>query len=304
MAMWSMLGPRPVDVFYWESFGEIWMKDASTELPLAVEKGGKGLRVFGADFGILPDINQANNSHDILFTLNGTTAGVRVPHFDWIKHDREGLVFCDATSGIFAMPVDWSKIDVLTYSWQKVLGGEAAHGMLILSPRAVERLETYSPPWPVPKLFRMTKKGKVDLEIFKNSPINTPSMMCIEDYIDALKWVNSVGGVDKLIEISRANLSVIEGFVSTHSWAQFLCQDPANRSNTGVCLLIKDMDAAQVKKMTNLLSTEGIAHDIDSYKDAPAGLRIWCGSTVLKQDVEILMQWLEWAHDHILAGGN
>jgi len=297
MAMWTMLGPRPVDVFSWESFGEGWMKDITTQLPLAAEKGGAGVRIFHSDFGKLPDLSQANSDHDIVFTLNGTTSGVRVPSLDWIRDDRQGLTMCDATSGVFAMEIDWSKIDVLTYSWQKVLGGEAAHGMLILSPRAVQRLESYTPKWPLPKVFRLTNKGKVDLTVFDNSPINTPSMLCVEDYIDALKWAESVGGLNGLIGLSKANLGVLESFAETHSWIEFLAEDPNTRSNTSVCMSVKDLTPDQVKKMTKLLEKEAVAFDIGSYKDAPAGIRIWCGATVRKSDLEALVPWLEWAHD-------
>jgi phosphoserine aminotransferase len=297
MAMWSLLGPRPVDVFSWESFGEGWLKDITGQLPLATEKGGAGIRPFHVGFGLLPDLSQANSDHDIVFTFNGTTSGVKVPNLDWISANRQGLTLCDATSGIFAMEMDWSKLDVITYSWQKVLGGEAAHGMLILSPRAIERLESYTPKWPMPKVFRLTNKGKVDMAVFQDSPINTVSMLCVEDYIDALKWAESVGGLAGLVARSQANLGVLEAFVEANSWISFLAADPATRSNTSVCLSISDLKADQLKKMQKILDKEGVAYDIGSYKDAPPGIRIWCGATVKKEDLEALMPWLSWAHE-------
>jgi phosphoserine aminotransferase len=291
MAMWSMLGPRPVDACHWESFGKGWKEDAVKHLKL------KDLREFKADYGKLPDLTQTNPDHDILFTFNGTTSGVRVPDLNWISDDRKGLTFNDATSAAFAMQIDWKKVDVTTFSWQKVLGGEGAHGVLILSPRAVERLESFVPDRPLPKIFRMTKKdkdGKVKLEkgIFNGDTINTPSMICVEDYIDALEWADSIGGLDGLIQRSKNNIAVLERFVSQHNWIHFLAQDPSVRSNTSVCLTL-DLTSAQVKKFVELLDKEGVAYDVGSYRDAPDGLRIWCGATVETEDLEALMPWLE-----------
>ena len=294
MAMWSMLGARPVDVFTWESFGEGWATDITKQLKLA------DARLFTAPYGQLPDLSQANPAHDIVFAWNGTTSGVMVPNGDWISDQREGLTLCDATSAVFAMDIPWSKIDVATFSWQKALGGEAAHGMLVLSPRAVQRLETYKPAWPLPKIFRMTKGGKLLEEIFEGATINTPSMLANEDYLDALAWAESIGGMKELIRRSQSNLALFEAFVAKHDWISFLAQDKASRSNTSVCLSL-DLSADQVKKLVKLLEAEGVALDCGSYKDAPAGLRFWCGATVQPQDIERMLPWLEWAYGQVKA---
>lgn len=292
MAMWTMLGERPVDACYWESFGKGWKEDVAKHLSL------KNFRELKADYGKLPDLTQTNPDHDILFTFNGTTSGVRVPNLDWIAPDRKGLTFNDATSAAFAMDIEWSKSDVTTFSWQKVLGGEGAHGVLILSPRAVERLETFTPVnRPLPKIFRMTKKDKdgvlkVDKAIFQGDTINTPSMLCVEDYLDALQWAESMGGLNGLIRKSQNNLKVLEKFVAKHKWINFLAADPTIRSNTSVCLVL-DLNKDQVKKFVSLLENEGVAYDIGAYRDAPDGLRIWCGATVEQADLEALLPWLE-----------
>ncbi len=288
MAMWSLLGPKAIDMFAWESFGSGWVTDVLKQLKL------DQVEVHSAEYGQLPDLSQADSQKDIIFTLNGTTSGVRVPNLDWIADDREGLTLCDATSGVFAMDVDWSKIDVCTYSWQKVLGGEGAHGVLILSPRAVERLENHSPAWPMPKVFRLTSGGKLNEGIFKGATINTPSMLCVEDYLDALKWVESIGGLPATIARSRKNLAVMEAFVESRDWIEFLAADETIRSNTSVCFSL-DLEAAQVKEMVKLLEAEQVAYDIDAYRDAPAGLRIWCGATIESTDLEALLPWLDWA---------
>jgi phosphoserine aminotransferase len=289
MAMWSLLGERPVDVFSWESFGQGWLTDIQQQLRL------DHCRSFTAGYGELPDLSRASPDHDVVFTWNGTTSGVRVPDGDWISAERGGLTICDATSAVFALPLPWEKLDVVTFSWQKVLGGEGAHGVLILSPRAVERLEQWTPPWPMPKVFRLTKNGKLIEGIFKGATINTPSMLCVADYLDALGWVRSMGGQQATIQRCRENLAVIEAFVGQHDWIDFLATDPAIRSNTSVCLVL-DLDDEQVRAMVHLLDEQSVAHDIGAYRDAPAGLRIWCGSTVEKHDVELLMPWLEWAY--------
>lgn len=294
MAMWSLLGQRPVDVFSWESFGQGWAQDIVQQLQIAA------VRAFNADYGSLPDLSQANPDHDIVFTWNGTTSGVKVPDGEWISGTRSGLTLCDATSAVFAMELPWEKLDVVTYSWQKVLGGEGAHGMLILSPRAVERLQTYVPPWPLPKIFRLTKAGKLIEGIFRGETINTPSMLCVADYLDALAWVESIGGVSAAMARSQDNLAVIEAFVSRHDWIHFLAREAAQRSNTSVCLTL-DLQPAQVKRLTQLLEAERVAFDIGAYRDAPAGLRIWCGATVERADIECLMSWLEWATKYVLA---
>lgn len=294
MAMWSMLGERPVDAFAWESFGEGWVSDITKQLKL------DDTRVFKADYGQLPDLSQADPKHDIVFTWNGTTSGVAVPNGDWISDDREGLTFCDATSAVFAMDMPWKKLDVITFSWQKVLGGEGAHGILILSPRAVERLESYTPPWPMPKIFRMTKGGKLIEDIFQGATINTPSMLCVADYLDALNWIEGLGGIKNSIEKSQANLKVLEDFVSDHDWIDFLAENKEVRSNTSVCLKL-DLNEDQVKALVKLLASENVAYDIASYRDAPAGLRIWCGATVEASDLEALLPWLEWAYREVKA---
>jgi phosphoserine aminotransferase len=290
MAMWSMLGERPVDICYWESFGKGWFGDGTSQLKL------DNVTEFKADYGKLPDLASTNPKHDILFTWNGTTSGVRVPDGDWIADDREGLTMCDATSAVFAMDMPWEKLDVTTYSWQKVLGGEGAHGVLVLSPRAVERLESYTPPWPMPKIFRMVKKGAVDTAIFEGSTINTPSMMCVEDCLDALAWADSIGGNDGLIQRSESNLQVIREFVAANDWIDFLAENEAETSCTSICLSVA-LEKAQIKTMTNLLEAEGVAYDIGSYRDAPPGLRIWGGATVEASDLKKLMPWLQWAYE-------
>ena len=294
MALWSLLGPRGVDMLAWESFGSGWIKDVVQQLKLP------NVTRHEADYGQLPDLGKVNFANDVVFTWNGTTSGVRVPGGDWIPDDRAGLTICDATSAIFAMDMPWHKLDVVTWSWQKVLGGEGGHGMLILGPRAVERLESYVPPWPLPKIFRLTSGGKLMEDIFAGSPINTPSMLCVADYLDALAWCERVGGVPGTIARSQANLKVIEDFVATHPWIHFLAQAPETRSNTSVCLTL-DLPADQVKALARLLESEGVAYDIAAYKDAPPGLRIWCGATVDKADLEALMPWLEWGYGQVKA---
>jgi phosphoserine aminotransferase len=299
MALWSLLGPRPVTTLAWESFGEGWVTDIAKELKL------KDASVRRAAYGELPDLSGIDPAHDIIFTWNGTTSGVRVPNADWISADRTGLAICDATSAAFAQKLDWGKLDVVTFSWQKALGGEAAHGMLILSPRAVERLESYSPPWPIPKIFRMTKGGKLIEGIFAGETINTPSMLCVEDYLDALEWAKSAGGLAGLGARADANAGAIADWVARTPWIDFLAREPALRSNTSVCLkvvdaavsrLAADAQAAFVKGIAAALEKQGVAYDIDAYRDAPPGLRIWCGSTVEKSDVEALTHWLDWAY--------
>ncbi len=292
MAMWSLLGPRPVDVFAWESFGDGWVSDITRQLRL------ENVTVHRADYGQLPNLSAANPDSDTVFTWNGTTSGVKVPNGDWIRDDRAGLTICDATSAVFAMALPWHKLDVVTFSWQKVLGGEGAHGMLILSPRAVERLESYTPPWPLPKIFRLTKNGKLLEGVFRGETINTPSMLCVADYLDALGWVKSLGGVEATIEKSLDNLAVLEQFVETHDWIQFLAADKSLRSNTSVCLIL-ELSEEQVKQMAKLLDSEGVAYDIGAYRDAPAGLRIWCGASVEQTDLQALMPWLDWAYQQV-----
>ncbi|CDF33235.1 phosphoserine aminotransferase [Chondrus crispus] len=295
MAMWSMLGRRPVDLCYWESFGKGWLVDAINHLRLEAVTD-----FAAAEYGMLPNFSSVNKDHDVLFTFNGTTSGVRVEEgLEFIKDDRAGLSICDATSAVFAMHVPWGKVDVLTFSWQKVLGGEAAHGMLVLSPRAVERLESYVPPRPLPKIFRMTRRGRLDEGLFEGNVINTVSMMCVEDYLDALKWCDKVGGLDGLVKRSMDNLAVLEAFVDKNDWIDFLAKDPKSRSNTSVCLTL-DLPKDKVKKMVEMLAAEEVAYDINSYRDAPPGLRIWCGATVEAADLQALTQWIEWAYN-ILA---
>src|SRR6267143_2032675 len=299
MALWSLLGARPVTPIAWESFGEGWVSDIVKELKL------KDVTKLHAGYGEIPDLSKVNPASDVVFTWNGTTSGVRVPNADWIAADRAGLAICDATSAAFAQRLDWPKLDVVTFSWQKVLGGEAAHGMLILSPRAVERLEWHVPPWPLPKVFRLTKAGKLNQGIFEGETINTPSMLCVEDYLDALNWAKSIGGLKALIARADANAKVIADWVKSAPWIEFLARDPALRSNTSVCLKVVDpsvaklpaeAQAAFVKGIAAALEKEGVAYDIDAYRDAPAGLRIWCGSTVEGADVEALTVWLDWAY--------
>jgi phosphoserine aminotransferase len=292
MAMWSLLGPRGIDVLEWESFSAGWVTDIVKQLKLPQ------VNVIKSDYGDLPDLSSVDFSNDVVFVWNGTTSGVRVPDGDWIPGDRAGLTLCDATSAVFAMDMPWDKLDVVTYSWQKVLGGEGGHGMLILSPRAAERLESYSPPWPMPKVFRMKSGGKITEGLFKGETINTPSMLCVADYLDALQWVDSLGGVKATIARSEANLKVIADFVAANDWISFLAKDPATRSNTSVCLSVA-LPADKVSAMVKLLDTEGVAYDIGAYKDAPAGLRIWCGATVEASDLEALMPWLAWAYRQV-----
>ena len=298
MAMWSMLGARGVELLAWESFGEGWVSDALKELKLP------NARKTVAAYGELPDLSKVDFDNDVVFTWNGTTSGVRVPDADWIPADRRGLTFCDATSAAFAQRLDWSKLDVTTFSWQKALGGEAAHGMLILSPRAVERLESYKPAWPLPKVFRMTKGGKLIEGIFEGETINTPSMLCVEDYIDALKWGQSLGGLDGLVGRANANARVIADWVEKTPWIDYLARVPATRSNTSVCLKVVDAEvtrlspeaqAAFAKALASVLEKEKVAFDIGAYRDAPPGLRIWCGATVDASDIAALTQWLDWA---------
>jgi phosphoserine aminotransferase len=298
MALWSLLGPRPVTVLAWESFGEGWVTDITKQLKL------KDVTALKAGYGELPDLSKVDWSNDVVFTWNGTTSGVRVPDGAWIAADREGLSICDATSAAFAQPLDFAKLDVVTLSWQKVLGGEAAHGMLMLSPRAVERLKTYTPPWPLPKIFRMTNSGKLIEGIFEGETINTPSMLCVEDYLDTLGWAKSIGGLDALIGRADANTKAIADWVAATPWVDFLAKQPAIRSNTSVCLkivdpaiaaLTADAQSAFIKGLVGALEKENVAYDIDAYRDAPPGLRLWCGATVEKSDVEALTQWLSWA---------
>jgi len=297
MAMWNVLGERNVDICHWESFGKGWFADAMSHLKLE-ENCGVQVKEITADYGSLPDLTDTNKDHDICFTFNGTTSGVRVPEgADFIADDRTGLTLCDATSACFAMHMPWEKLDITTYSWQKVLGGEGAHGILVLSPRAVERLESYTPSnRPLPKIFRMTKKGKVDRAIFEGSTINTPSMLCVEDYIDALTWADSIGGVSGLVQKSTDNLTTIEKFVDENDLIDFLAKDPSTRSSTSVCLTL-DLDPTQIKKFVSLLDKENVAYDIGGYRDAPPSIRIWCGSTVETSDVEALLPWLTWAFE-------
>ena len=298
MAMWTMLGPKTVEVAAWEAFGKEWVTDALKELKIAP-------RVHQTPYGVLPDLSAIDTRHnDVVFTWNGTASGVRVPNGDWIAADREGLTICDATSAAFAMPLPFDKLDVVTFSWQKVMGGEAAHGMLILSPRAVARLESHVPAWPIPKVFRLTKGGKLIEGIFKGDTINTPSMLAVEDYLDTLRWAEGLGGLDALIARADANAKVIHDWVARTPWIGNLAVDPATESTTGVCLAITDPDvlakgdavvAAVAKGIADRLEREGVALDIGAYRDAPPGLRIWCGGTVERSDLEALMPWLDWA---------
>jgi phosphoserine aminotransferase len=299
MALWSLLGPQPVTILAWESFGEGWVNDVVKELKL------KNVTALRAPYGELPDLRSIDPANDIVFAWNGTTSGARVPNADWIAADRTGLTICDATSAAFAQNLDWPKLDVATFSWQKAVGGEAAHGMLILSPRAVARLESYRPPWPMPKIFRMTKGGKLNEGIFAGETINTPSMLCVEDYLDALQWAKSIGGLKALQARADANAKAIADWVERTAWIDFLTRDPALRSNTSVCLRIVDPAVARlsaeaqtalVKSIEAALEKEGVAYDVATHRDAPPGLRIWCGSTVEQSDVQALTPWLDWAY--------
>jgi phosphoserine aminotransferase len=301
MAMWSMLGGRPVDVFAWESFGEEWVTDAVKQLRL------EDCRThIGRPYGALPDLTLARATADIIFTQNGTTSGARIPNFDWIPANREGVVINDATSAVFAQPIDWTKCDVVTFSWQKVLGGEAAHGMLILSPRAVARLESYVPDRPLPKIFRMTKKGKLDEELFEGATINTPSLLATEDYLDALKWAEQIGGLEALHARADANTAVLSDWVARTPWVDFLVSDASARSNTSVCLKVADervtslspeAQAQFAKSLVSLLEKHQVALDVASYRTAPVGLRIWCGATIEQSDLQALVPWLDWAFE-------
>ena len=297
LALWSLLGARGVDVLAWESFGAGWVTDVTKQLKVDA-------RTLTADYGELADLSKVDFARDVVFTWNGTTSGVRVPDGTWIKADRAGLTICDATSAVFAMNLPWDKLDVVTWSWQKVLGGEAAHGMLALSPRAVERLQSYAPPWPLPKIFRLTKKGKLDEEVFQGSTINTPSMLCVEDALDGLAWAEQGGGLDFLVARSEANLATVAAWVERTPWVEFLARDPRTRSCTSICLKVvdpwfekldADARAAAIKKMVGLLEKEGVAYDVAGYRDAPPGLRIWGGATVDNDDIAALLPWFDWA---------
>ncbi len=304
MAMWSMLGPRGVDVAAWESFGNAWITDAKTQLPL------KDLRIFSADYGQLPDLSQYTGDRDLVFTWNGTTAGVRVPNGDFIPADREGVTICDATSAAFAQELPWDKLDVVTYSWQKNMGGEAGHGMLILSPHAVERLESHVPQWPLPKIFRMTKNGKLDEGLFKGITINTPSLMCAEDHIESLKWVREQGGLDWMHARADENFALLQDWIEKTPWIENLCAVPEQRSNTGVCMKIVDprfeaLDgegrAAFASAIVKLISDEGVAYDFGSYRTAPPGFRVWASGLIRKSDIEDFLPWLEWGYETVCA---
>src|SRR5580698_6239090 len=304
MALWSLLGARPVTTIAWESFGEGWVSDIVKELKL------KDVTRLHAGYGEIPNLAKADPASDIVFTWNGTTSGVRVPNADWISADREGLTICDATSAAFAQPLDWPKLDVVTFSWQKALGGEAGHGMLVLSPRAVERLETYKPAWPLPKIFRMTKGGKLNEGIFVGETINTPSMLCVEDYLDALSWAKSVGGLKALMARADKNLKMLADWQAKTPWIDFLAAAPAIRSNTSVCMKVTDPAIASltsdaqidfIKKMVGLVEKEGAGYDFAGHRDAPAGLRIWYGATIEASDVALLTQWIDWAFAEIKA---
>lgn len=305
MAMWSMFGPRGVDVYAWEAFGLTWLKDITSELKL------NDVREFTAEYGQLPDTSQYDPSRDMIFTWNGTTSGVRVPNADWITDEREGLTICDATSAVFAYDMPWEKLDVTTWSWQKVLGSEGAHGMIVLSPRAVERLESYTPPHGLPKIFRLTKGGKINKGIFKGSTINTPSMLAVEDCYDALTWVERIGGVQETIKRSTDNYNAVAAYVGQNDWLEFLAENTEEHSTTSVCLKItdpwftgksKDEAMSVISQMCAILETEAVAYDIKSYRDAPAGIRIWCGATVEASDVSALMPWIGWAYEAVKSG--
>ncbi len=305
MALWSLLGARGVEMMAWESFGSGWVTDVIKQLKL------ENVTKHEAAYGEIPDLTKVDFKNDVVFTWNGTTSGAKVPNGDWIPDDREGLAICDATSAVFAMELPWEKLDVVTYSWQKVMGGEAAHGMLILSPRAIERLESYTPSWPMPKIFRLTKGGKFMADIFQGATINTVSMLCVEDAVDGLKWAEEIGGLPALIERSDANLAAIEKWVEASDWAGFLAEDKAIRSNTSICLKIvdtwftslpADQQAAAAKKIVSLCDAEGVGFDFGAYRDAPTGFRIWGGATVDTADIEALLPWLDWAYAEVKAG--
>ena len=298
-AMWNLLGENGVEVLAWESFGLDWAKTITEQLKI------KDANVHKADYGLLPDLSKINFNKDVLFNWNGTTSGVRVPDANWIPDDRKGLVICDATSAVFAMDMDFAKLDVITWSWQKVLGGEGAHGMIALSPKAVKRLESYQPTWPLPKIYRLTSKGKLASDIFKGTTINTPSMFCVEDALDALSWVESIGGLQGAIDRSSRNLDVVKSWVEQSDWVDFLCQDHANLSSTSICLKVKDPNflklpiedqQGKIKEINEMLENEQVAYDINSYRTAPPGFRIWGGSTVESSDIENLLPWLDWAY--------
>lgn len=302
IAMWSLLGARGVDMLAWESFGSGWVTDVLKQLNL------EGARKLTADYGKLPDFSEVDFNNDVVFTYNGTTSGVKVPDLDWIPGDRAGLTICDATSAVFAMELDYGKLDVVTWSWQKVMGGEAAHGMIVLSPRAIERLESYTPDWPLPKIFRMTKDGKLISGIFEGATINTVSMLCVEDALDGLNWAEEIGGLPALIARSEANLKAIADWAATRDWIDFLAEEPTTRSNTSICLKItadwyqalpEDEQAARAKQLVSLLEKEDVGYDFGSYRDAPAGIRIWGGATVETADIEALLPWLDWAFEAI-----
>jgi phosphoserine aminotransferase len=306
MAMWSLLGARGVDMLAWESFGAGWVTDVLKQLKL------ENTRKLEADYGKLPDLNEVDFNNDVVFTYNGTTSGVKVPNLDWIPDDRQGLTICDATSAVFAMDLDYSKLDVVTWSWQKVMGGEGAHGMLVLSPRAIERLENYTPAWPLPKIFRLTKGGKLIDGIFTGATINTVSMLCVEDAVDGLRWAEKIGGLPALIARSEANLKAIADWADARDWIDFLAEDPATRSNTSICLKItadwyqalpEDEQAAKAKQLVSLLEKEEVGYDFGSYRDAPAGIRIWGGATVETSDIAALLPWLDWAFEAINLEG-
>ena len=303
MALWSLLGARPVDVLAWESFGQEWVSDITESLRL------QDTRVMTAPYGELPDLAAVDFSRDVVFVWNGTTSGARLPNADWIPADRAGLTICDATSAVFAMELPWDKLDVVTWSWQKVLGGEGAHGMIVLSPRAAERLTIWEPVHPLPKIFRLARNRKIDEALFEGATINTPSMLCVEDYLDALRWADSLGGLAALCARSRANLAVLDAWVARTPWVEFLAADPALRSSTSICLkltadwflaLDAKARAQAVEKMANLLAAEGVAYDINGYRSAPPGLRIWGGATVEATDLEALLPWLEWAYAQVM----
>ena len=306
MAMWSLLGKRGVDVLAWESFGKVWVNDIINQLQI------KNTRKLIADYGNIPDLELVNFNNDVVFTWNGTTSGVCVPNGKWIPHERKGLTICDATSAVFSMRLPWNKLDVTTYSWQKVLGGEAQHGIIVLSPKAIKRLEEYSPSWPIPKIFQLAKSRKIDYKLFSGSTINTPSMLCVEDVLDSLNWVKNIGGLEKTIQISNENLQEIESHVDRIPWLEFLAKDKLTRSNTSICLTINDKrlsisDEDKKNILTEVVSkleSERIAYDINSYRDAPLGIRVWGGSTISKNDITILMSWLEWAYEDVIKQYN